>query len=121
MLFKPLTLDEIKRIVRLQTALIRQRLAERRIELILTDEAEALVASAGFDPVYGARPLKRYLQHAVETRVGRAIIAGQVPDGSRVSVSVRDGELAIDVAPPAAEPGGNAERVGAGRRGRDGA
>jgi ATP-dependent Clp protease ATP-binding subunit ClpB len=99
-LFKPLTLPEIKRIVSLQTQLIADRLADRRITLSITDEAQEKIAEAGYDPVYGARPLKRYLQHELETRIGRAIIAGNAPDGSRVTVDVRDGELSVDIQQP---------------------
>jgi ATP-dependent Clp protease ATP-binding subunit ClpB len=99
-LFKPLTLPEIKRIVSLQTQLIADRLADRRITLSITDEAQEKIAEAGYDPVYGARPLKRYLQHELETRIGRAIIAGNAPDGSRVTVDVRDGELSVDIQLP---------------------
>ena len=85
-LFKPLTQDELKQIVELQITDIRNRLAEREIQLELSEAAKAHVAEAGFDPVFGARPLKRYLQHEVETRIGRAIVAGEVTDGSRVTV-----------------------------------
>ncbi len=104
-LFKPLTLAEIERIVDLQMADLRRRLAERKIAIELTDEARGFVARQGFDPVYGARPLKRFLQHQVESRVGRAIIAGDVGEGSRLVVDVRDGELVVDLgeAPAAAE------------------
>ncbi|MFW6060250.1 MAG: AAA family ATPase, partial [Phycisphaeraceae bacterium] len=97
-LFKPLTMGELKQIVELQIADIRKRLAEREITLELTDAAKAHVAEAGFDPVYGARPLKRYLQHEVETRVGRAIVAGEVTDGTHVLVDY-DEDRGITVTP----------------------
>ncbi|MEZ6191524.1 MAG: AAA family ATPase [Phycisphaerales bacterium] len=96
-LFQPLSIKQITRIVDLLLADIQRRLAGRDIELTLTDAAKQHVADAGYDPVYGARPLKRYLQHEVETRLGRAIIAGEVPDGSRVTVDVRDGGLDLRV------------------------
>jgi len=105
-LFKPLTLGEIKEIVGLLTETLRQRLADRNIHLEMTDAAREHVAREGFDPVYGARPLKRYLQHEVETRLGRAIIAGDVTDGSQIVIDFREGELRIDVtsfAPQGAE------------------
>jgi ATP-dependent Clp protease ATP-binding subunit ClpB len=92
-LFQPLSIKQITRIVDLLLADIQKRLAGRDIELTLTEAAKRHVADAGYDPVYGARPLKRYLQHEVETRLGRAIIAGEVPEGSRVTVDVRDGGL----------------------------
>ncbi len=96
-LFKPLTLGEIQQIVGLLVMDLRKRLAERKITLTLTDAARELVAREGFDPVYGARPLKRYLQHHLETRLGRAIIAGDVVDGASVEVGVKDGALSVEV------------------------
>ena len=94
-LFKPLRRSEIERIVDLLADQLRRRLADRELELVLTDEARALIGDRGYDPVYGARPLKRYLQHELETRIGRALIAGDLADGSTIFVEVRDGELAI--------------------------
>jgi len=85
-LFKPLTLAQITRIVDLLAADLAARLADRRITLVLTDAARRHIAQAGHDPVYGARPLKRYLQRAVETKIGRLLIAGDVPDGATVTV-----------------------------------
>ncbi len=102
-LFKPLTLPEIERIVDLQVADIRRRLTDRRIGLELTETARRHVAEAGYDPVYGARPLKRYLQHELESRIGRAIIGGDVGDGARLTVDVDNDELAIHTE-AAAEP-----------------
>ena len=106
MLFKPLRLEEIESIVDLLVAQLRLRLADRQLTLELTPAARAQVARRGFDPVYGARPLKRYLQREVETRIGRAIIAGDVIDGSRLTVDVGvDGELEVrHEAPPAPPP-----------------
>ena len=95
--FKPLTLDEIKQIVELQADLISQRLREYGIVLELTEPAKQHVAHAGFDPIYGARPLKRFLQREVETRIGRAMIAGEIAEGARVIVTVKDEELAIEI------------------------
>ena len=109
-LFSPLRLDEITRIVDPLIDDIRQRLSERQITLELSDEAKTHIAQAGYDPVYGARPLKRYLQHEVETRVGRAIIAGEVPDGSRVRIAMADDAdtltLKVDTSPAVAAGGG---------------
>jgi ATP-dependent Clp protease ATP-binding subunit ClpB len=95
-LFKPLTLEEIERIVDLMTEDLRRRLTERRITLELTDEARALVARQGFDPVYGARPLRRFIAREVETRIGRALLSGDVRDGAVVRVDAKDGELTVD-------------------------
>ncbi|MEM9251502.1 MAG: AAA family ATPase, partial [Planctomycetota bacterium] len=89
-LFSPLTLAEIERIVDLLAADLQARLADRRITLELTDAARRHIAQAGFDPIYGARPLKRYLQHELETRVGRAIIAGEVTEGATVTIDASD-------------------------------
>ncbi len=94
-LFKPLKLDEIEKIVDLQTELLRARLKDRQITLELTEAARAFVAKKGFDPVFGARPLKRYLQRELQTRIGRDIIAGNVPDGTKVIVDVKGGELQV--------------------------
>ncbi|MDH3746321.1 MAG: ATP-dependent chaperone ClpB [Acidobacteriota bacterium] len=96
-LFKSLTLTEIEEIVDLQIADLGNRLAEQGASLELTPEARAHVARAGFDPVYGARPLKRFLQHELETRIGRSIIAGELADGARIRVDVRNGELTVEI------------------------
>jgi ATP-dependent Clp protease ATP-binding subunit ClpB len=96
-LFKPLQTGEIRRIVDLLLTGLRARLADRRIAVELTDEAKTFVANQGYDPVYGARPLKRFLQRELETRIGRKLIAGEVKDGSVVQVDVRDGGLVIGV------------------------
>ncbi len=87
-LFSPLSLSEIEQIVDLLVAELADRLADQRIGLELTPAARRMVAEAGYDPVYGARPLKRYLQHEVETRVGRALIAGEVAEGGTVVIDV---------------------------------
>ena len=103
-LFKPLALDDIAQIVRLLAKELQDRLEDRRITLALTDAAVTHIAEAGFDPVYGARPLKRYLQHQLETKLGRMIIAGDVSEGSAVTVdhdAVED-TLTVAVAEPAA-------------------
>jgi ATP-dependent Clp protease ATP-binding subunit ClpB len=94
-LFKPLTLNEIERIVDLQIADVRARLADRRIELELTGDARMLIARAGYDPVYGARPLRRFIQREVETRIGRALISGGIGDGDRVTLDAEGDELVV--------------------------
>jgi ATP-dependent Clp protease ATP-binding subunit ClpB len=95
-LFTPLTLQEIERIVDLQIADVRARLGERRIALELTAPARQLIAREGYDPVYGARPLRRFIQREVETRIGRALLAGALPDGATITVDARHDELAVD-------------------------
>ncbi|HVS02685.1 MAG TPA: ATP-dependent chaperone ClpB [Thermoanaerobaculia bacterium] len=99
-LFRPLRLEEIEQIVELMTEELRRRLADRAIELVLTPEARSLVARQGFDPVYGARPLRRYLQRQLETRIGRALIAGEATEGSVIEVGVDQGELAVTIRQP---------------------
>ena len=92
-LFKSLTLSEIKRIAELQLNLLRTRLADRHIELQLTEPAREHAAREGYDPVYGARPLKRYLQRHIETPLSRKLISGEIGDHSRVTVDFKSGEL----------------------------
>ena len=94
-LFKPLRPSEIERIVGLLASQLRARLATRRMTLELSPEAVKFIAEQGFDPVYGARPLKRFMQRELETRIGRALIAGSVLDGARITVDVEDGALAV--------------------------
>jgi ATP-dependent Clp protease ATP-binding subunit ClpB len=99
-LFKPLRLEEIERIVDLLTEDLRRRLTDRGIRLELSEPAREFVAREGFDPVYGARPLKRFLQHELESRIARALIAGEVHDGSLLRVGMKDGQLAIEIVNP---------------------
>jgi ATP-dependent Clp protease ATP-binding subunit ClpB len=112
-LFKPLTLPEIERIVDLQTEDLRRRLIDRGVRLELTKPARELVARLGYDPVYGARPLKRYLQHELESKIARALIGGEVADGSVVKVDVKGGALAVEIENPVAPPREAAAAVGA--------
>jgi ATP-dependent Clp protease ATP-binding subunit ClpB len=94
-LFKPLTLSEVEQIVGLLTKDLSRRLAERNIKVEITDAARKFIAKSGYDPVYGARPLRRYLQRELETRIGRALIAGDVIDGATMQVDLKNDELAI--------------------------
>jgi ATP-dependent Clp protease ATP-binding subunit ClpB len=94
-LFKPLTEAEIERIVELMLADLRTRLADRQMTLEVTDEARALIARQGFDPVYGARPLRRFIAREVETRIGRALLAGEVEDGATIRVEVSGDGLSV--------------------------
>ncbi|HEX2465304.1 MAG TPA: ATP-dependent chaperone ClpB [Thermoanaerobaculia bacterium] len=96
-LFSPLRFDEIKRIIDLLTQDLVERLKDHKIPIELTEAAKELIAREGFDPVYGARPLKRFLQRQLETRIGRAIIAGEVLPGSTVAVDVEAGQLHLNV------------------------
>jgi len=94
-LFKPLLKEQIGRIVELMLTGLRARLVERKIGLELSEEAKAFIADAAYDPVYGARPLRRYLQTHVETPLARKIIAGEVLDGELVTIGVENGALAF--------------------------
>jgi ATP-dependent Clp protease ATP-binding subunit ClpB len=99
-LFRPLRLEEIEKIVDLMTADLRQRLADRGISLVLTEPARVLVAREGFDPVYGARPLRRYLQRQLETRIGRALIGGEASEGATIEVGAGEGGLTVEIHKP---------------------
>ncbi|MFC0432534.1 ATP-dependent chaperone ClpB [Kutzneria buriramensis] len=94
-LFTPLGRPEIERIVELQFGQLRDRLAEQGVFIELTEAARKLIAGRGFDPVYGARPLRRFISHEVETRIGRALLRGELADGQVVTVDAEDGELAV--------------------------
>jgi ATP-dependent Clp protease ATP-binding subunit ClpB len=94
-LFKPLHLDEIVKITGLLAAEFIDCLEERHITLTLSDEAKRFIARSDFDPVYGARPQKRFLRRELETRVAHAIIAGDVHDGGALQAGLKDGQLEI--------------------------
>ncbi len=92
-LFHPLTKENIGRIVDLQIEELNARLKERQIRIELTDAAKNLVTDGGYDPVYGARPLRRYIQKNVETLAARMILSGEVMQGSTIRIDCIDGEL----------------------------
>ena len=94
-LFTPLTLPQIEHIVELQLEELRRRLTERQISLDITPQARKLIAQHGFDPVYGARPLRRYIAHEVETKIGRALMRGDIGQGGTVTVTVDGADLAV--------------------------
>lgn len=97
-LFKPLTLKEITSIVDLLLADVTRRLIDRGITIDVTQAAKEHIAQAGYDPVYGARPLKRYIQRELETKVGRALIADELAPGSVVRVDAAGGGLVVSTA-----------------------
>jgi ATP-dependent Clp protease ATP-binding subunit ClpB len=94
-LFKPLTEAEIERIVELMFNDLRSRLAERQMTLEISPEARRFIAGRGFDPVYGARPLRRFIAREVETRIGRALLAGDVRDGAVIRIGYAQTELTV--------------------------
>jgi ATP-dependent Clp protease ATP-binding subunit ClpB len=101
--FQALTREQLGEIVELQLERLRARLGERGIELELTDAAKEALAEAGWDPTYGARPLKRALQRLVENPLAMRLLEGDFADGDRVRVDAQNGELVFEKA-PAAEP-----------------
>ena len=104
-MFQPLTRDQLGEIVELQLARLRERLAERGLALELTDAAKEVVAEAGWDPTYGARPLKRALQRLVENPLALRLLEGDFAEGDIVRVDAQNGELIFTkagVAEPAA-------------------
>jgi ATP-dependent Clp protease ATP-binding subunit ClpB len=94
-LFKPLSLEEIEQIVGLLIADINRRLADKRVTVVLEAKACAWVAEKGYDPVFGARPLKRFLQRHLETRLARALISGEIAENSTVTFKVKGNELVL--------------------------
>jgi ATP-dependent Clp protease ATP-binding subunit ClpB len=99
-LFKPLQAGEIRAIVDLLLTGLRARLADRRIAIEVTDAAKTWLGNQGYDPVYGARPLKRVIQRELETKLGRKLIAGDIADGATVVIDVEAGALRIDARSP---------------------
>jgi ATP-dependent Clp protease ATP-binding subunit ClpB len=94
-LFKPLLVEQVMRIVDLQMQRLQARLEERQIQVQLTEAARQWIAREAYDPVYGARPLLRFLQAHVETPLARQIIAGTLRDGQTVTVDVDGDQLAF--------------------------
>jgi ATP-dependent Clp protease ATP-binding subunit ClpB len=97
--FHALTEEQLMQIVDIQLARLRQRLSERRITIELTDAAKRLLVRSGYEPSFGARPLKRAIQRGLETPLARKILAGEIRDGERVRVDAREGALAFEPAP----------------------
>ncbi|MFF0578195.1 ATP-dependent chaperone ClpB [Streptosporangium saharense] len=96
-IFKPLTEEEIERIVGLMFGDLRKRLGERGIRLEVSDEATRYIAERGYDPVYGARPLRRFIAKEVETRIGRALLLGDAHEGAVIRIGVTEGELVVTI------------------------
>jgi ATP-dependent Clp protease ATP-binding subunit ClpB len=94
-LFSPLNQAQIEQIVELMFNELRTRLAERRMSLEISDEARRFIAAQGFDPVYGARPLRRFIAREVETRIGRALLTDAIPDGATIRVELKGDELVV--------------------------
>jgi ATP-dependent Clp protease ATP-binding subunit ClpB len=95
--FHRLTEAQLKKIVDIQLETLRARLAERHVELELTDAAREHLVRVGYDPAYGARPLKRAIQKEVETPLARMLVAGEVRDGQKVHLDMRKDSLVFEV------------------------
>ena len=94
-MFKPLTKDNVGKIVDLMVKELSDRLADQELSLELTDAAKQMVVDNGYDPVYGARPLKRYLQNYVETLTAKKILSGDVHAGDTIVLDVKDGAFTV--------------------------
>jgi len=94
-LFKPLTMEEVTRIVDLQIRELRGRLEARHLGLKVPENVEETIARRAYDPVYGARPLKRFVQQGIETPIARRLIAGELNDGDTVEVRIENGEITV--------------------------
>ncbi len=94
--YKPLTKGNITHIIDLLVTDLNRRLAGKQIAVTLSPAAKDFIVDAAYDPLYGARPLRRYVQHSVETLIGRRIIAGDVSEGDQLTVNVKDGELIVE-------------------------
>ena len=94
--FKPLEESEIGKIVRLFASELQDRLEEKQITLVLNDEAVSYIIEHGYDPVYGARPLKRFMQRKLETTIAKTLLGGDFAEGDTMAVRVKDDELVIE-------------------------
>ena len=92
-LFHPLTKENLDGIIDIMVASLRKRIEDRGLSLAITDAAKSLIIDRGFDPLYGARPLRRYLQSSVETLIARRILSGDLSAGATLTVDVENGEL----------------------------
>ncbi|MBQ5376221.1 MAG: AAA family ATPase, partial [Lachnospiraceae bacterium] len=93
LMFKPLTKKDITGVIELILQDLNHRLEDRQLSIELTDAAKAAVVEDAYDPIYGARPLKRYIQKHVETLAGKMILSDQVQEGDTIKIDVRNGEL----------------------------
>ena len=94
--YKPLTRDDMTHIIDLQIANLNRRLAENQLSCTVSEEAKTFIIDASYDPQFGARPLKRYIQHTVETIIARRIVRGDVAPGTKLEVTVKDGDLEVE-------------------------
>ena len=102
-IFKPLTKAEVTKIVDLLVAKLAARLKDKQLNLVVTDAAKQFIADSGFDPVYGARPLKRFMQHSVETLIATEIVRQDLAPETTLTVDAVDGKLTVTATPPTPE------------------
>jgi ATP-dependent Clp protease ATP-binding subunit ClpB len=95
-LFNRLGRNEMKRIVDIQLKHLQRLLDNRKIVLMVDDKAKTWLANTGYDPVYGARPLKRVIQRQLQNPLAKMLLSGAIADGQTIRVTVKDGQLAID-------------------------
>ncbi len=95
-IFNSLGVEEIKKIIDIQMGYLKKRLQEKKINIQLTEKAREFLAETGFDPVYGARPLKRVIQHYIEDELALGILNGDIPEGQNVKVDVKDGKVVFE-------------------------
>jgi len=93
--FRELTQDDLRRIVEIQLEVLRRRVADKRMTLVVTGEAEELIAREGFDPTFGARPLKRVIQREIGDRLALELLEGRYGEGDTITVGVKDGEIVL--------------------------
>ncbi|MGZ6509444.1 MAG: hypothetical protein ACXVD7_10430, partial [Actinomycetota bacterium] len=93
LIFHRLTLDHLRAIVDIQLRGLQKRLGERNISLVLTDKAREFLAERGFDPAYGARPLKRLIQREIQDKLALKLLQGEFSDGARIEADAADGGL----------------------------
>ena len=108
-IFSPLSEEDLGQIVSLYIDRLEKRLGERRLQLAVTPDARSWLAERGYDPIYGARPLRRLMQHEIDDKLARALLAGEIQDGDTVMVDLKGDELTVarfaaaDMAPPVAD------------------
>jgi ATP-dependent Clp protease ATP-binding subunit ClpB len=112
-IFKRLSEDDLKQIVELQVNQLVNRVSERGIKIVLTDKARALLAERGYDPTYGARPLKRVIQKELVDKLALKVLEGEFAEGDTVKVDAKKGELTFGKATAPAEPDPEPEKAAA--------
>jgi ATP-dependent Clp protease ATP-binding subunit ClpB len=95
-IFHALTLEQIEQIVDIQLRGLRRLLADRKVDIELTSEAKKLIAKEGFDPTFGARPLKRVIQQSIQNELAVRLLRGEVKDGDRVRIGLKKGQLSFE-------------------------